>query len=139
MANFRLRRNNYDATIKTENYFRVNIGDKKAVRTSFVHHGTITNQEIADLCFQNLNCYRDWCNKNSFRQVEYFMPLNNTIYQLPTEFYNLLESGLLINLEGQRQISKEKLKFPNKFEKKGDSKHFKEMEGKVFKNILNLE
>ncbi|MCR5567650.1 MAG: hypothetical protein K6G31_00070 [Paludibacteraceae bacterium] len=140
MANFRLRRNNYDATIKTENYFRVNIGDKKAVRTSFIHHGTITNQENADLCFQNLNCYRDWCNENDFKQVEFFMPLNNAIYELPTEFYGLLESGYLLILRGiKTQNGNEKQKFPDMFKKAEELEHFKEMKGKKFKNILNLE
>jgi len=139
MANFRLVRHNYDATIKTENYFRVNLGGENKVRTSFSHHGEIKNQKLADLVYLYMDCYKQWCNPYKYKQVEYFMPITHDIYKLTSDFMEKIDNNHLQSLNGT--ASKRKFIEPQNNERMKESfkKHYKSVENQKYKNILKLE
>ena len=162
MAYFRHKRKNYDAAIKVENYFRVNLGGQDKVRTCFGHHGTIDDQEIADLCYtstsEDINCYKTWCDapygigteqknekKPTYKQVEYFMPITHEIYKLPTNLEGKIAGLYRNSLKGIKKKNsketKEKFTAPqlNGKTKSLFESHYKSVENQDYKHILNLE
>ena len=142
IAKFRLYRDNYDASIKVENYFRVNLGGEKYIRTCFGHHGEISDQVDADKCFTDRQCYHDWCinydNKNGLKQVEFFMPVTNELYELPNKLGNYIEKLYWKSMDGS--IYKTPFCAPEE-KKKQDvfNSYYKLLKNKTTKNILKLE
>ncbi|MBO5628981.1 MAG: hypothetical protein J5965_07855, partial [Aeriscardovia sp.] len=95
VANLYFKKLNHDMAIKVENYFRVNLrkldnsSGKIFVRTSIGHLGTIDDQESIDKHYKK-DCFKDWWDKKKGTYPSYFMDIDSTLYELPSDILNHL-------------------------------------------------